>query len=293
MKTGDFLFRFVFYSLLLHIVILGYFIIDPGFNFFSKKNLHVKNAIRVDTIGLPELKQKYQPTMNSSKKKELALPSKPPAPKVKKPEKEKKAPTKVPTKAPTKTAVKKKKPVFTKNKEPKKTNLTQKKKPEKTKIESINKEQNQAMEKIKQLKNIEKAQTQAIEKLEAMDSINKIKQELENNQRFAGERLSKGSANKGELDFYVLQYFTSVKAHINMYWNLPQELANKKLRAEIYTEINETGHILKGKIIKSSGNEDFDARVLETLQRASPFPKPPNKDIQKMLLKGVVFKFPE
>ena len=267
MNTGDFFSRFLFYSLCVHIVIFGYIIFDPLSGVFLKKNVHIKSAIRVDTIGLPELKRRMK-TPNKSEKKSL------PKKVVKK-------------KKPTKKVVKKKKA-------PPTVKVKKKKVSEKKDKKDLKKEQSEAMERIKEIENIEQKQNQAIDKLEAMESIEKMKKELEE-PKYAGEAISKGNAQEGEAvtDFQMLQYFTSIRAHINMYWNLPQELADKNFRAEIYTVINNGGQVLEMRVIKSSGNEDFDARVLETISRASPLPKPPTKEIEKLLLGGVVFKFPE
>ena len=148
------------------------------------------------------------------------------------------------------------------------------------------------MDKIKELKNIKKTQNQAFDKLEAMKSIERIKKEVESSGE-TNSSVSKGTTEGLKMSFQELRYFTSLRAHINMYWSLPQELADRNFRTEVFTIINKEGQILRGEITKSSGNADFDARVLETIERASPFPKPPTKEIEKMLLKGVVLKFPE
>ncbi len=232
--------------------------LDPSFDGFSKKHIQIKNAIRVDTIGLPELKRRVESSQSLKKSVKNPLIREKPAKKVPLPKK-------------------------IKNRVVKKTS-----KPD------IKEKQTQAMDKIKRIKNIQKKQSQAMDKLSAMESIEQIKEELKQSP-YTGSAISKGNSQTGETtaDFGTLQYFTSVRAHINMYWSLPQELADKNLRAEIHTIINSEGVVLKGEIMTSSGNEDFDARVLETVERASPLPPPPTKKIKKLLLKGVVFKFPE
>lgn len=260
MYTRDFFSRFLFYSCVIHILVIGYFILDPFSSRFSRKHIQIQNAIRVDTIGLPELRRRVGPSQNLKKPN-------------KKPAIQEKTTHSVPK-------AKIKKRVADKPKKPSKPD--------------IKKRQNQAMDKIKRIKNIQNRQSQALDKLEAMESIERIKKELKQNS-YTGSAISKGNSQTGETtaDFNTLQYFTSVRAHINMYWSLPQELADKNFRAEIYTIINSEGAVLKGEIITSSGNEDFDARVLETIERASPLPPPPTKKIEKLLSKGVVFKFPE
>ena len=267
MNTGDFFSRFLFYSLLVHLVVIVYVVLDPLSGIFSKKDMHIKNAIRVDAIGLPELQQKHS-AKPAPQKSKLEVKDK----KVKKP------PKPVKPVAQKKKAVKKKPPakqVKLKKAKPKaKPKAKKKEKP----VDKVREEQNQAMEKIRDLKKIEQGQNQAIEKLETMESIEKIKQEVET-AKYTGAKISKGNARDGEekTDFEMLKYFTSVRAHINMYWSLPQELANRNLRAKIYTEINNEGVVLKGKIMQSSGNEDFDARVLNTIEKSFPFAKASDK----------------
>ena len=269
MKKEKFFLNFVFFSFVLHIALFIYMAIDPLSGVFSRKDIQIKNAVRVDTIGLPELQKKIQSA--------TAKPT--PAPPQKKPKK--KPAVKIPKK---------------KVKPPAKKKIVKPPAPVK-KPKTVKREQEQAMEKIKQMQNLEQEQAQAIDKVETLESLEQIKKEVEEPKKYTGAEISKGIAGEGErvkdVDFQTLKYFTSVRAHINMYWNLPQELANKNLRAEIYTVINNKGRLLKGEIIKSSGNEDFDARVLETLQRADPLPPPPTREVEKLLSKGVVFKFPE
>ena len=269
MNYGKFFSRFLFYSLLIHILLFGYIIFDPFLDFLPKKDIPIKNAIQVNTLSLSDLEKRSEtkkaPTTKKKKVKKTPA-KKPPVKKAeKKPIKKKPAPQ-----------VKIKK-------------LKAKKKPDKEKLKE---KQNKAMDKIKELENIEQKQSQAIDKLEAMESIERIKKEMESPEQ-NDPAVSNETKEGVEMGFQELKYFTSLKAHINMYWSLPQELADRNFRTEIYTTINSEGHVLRGEIIKSSGNADFDVRVLETIEKASPLPKPPTKEIEKMLLKGVVFKFPE
>ena len=236
-------------------MLIAYIVLDPLPNLFSKKSIQIKTAIRVDSIGLPELKKKELSAKKMAAKKtksKLAskkLRSKKPKPKTSKPKK-------------------------SRSKKPK-----------------LKKPQPKPLK--KSIKEIQKKQRQAMDKLEALDRIEKIKQE----EKYTGAALSKGTGGEGEEvsaeNFEVVQYFTSVRAHINMYWSLPQSLAEQALRAEVYTVISEKGELLERKIIRSTGNEDFDARVLETLDNASPLPVPPTEKIKKLLIDGVILKFPE
>ena len=259
MGAGDSFSRFILYSLFIHIVLFGYFIFNPAVSFFPKKELYIKNTIRVKTVELSELKNQGVKQKKSRTKKKTV--------------------SKVKVKK--RKIIKQKKPIKLKTKKSQAIDTNNQPK-------DIKQQQNQAIDKLQAM---EQQQNQAIDKLQAMESIEKIKKEVE--QFEPDSAVSNAGGTGQEVSFETLKYFTSLKAHINMYWSLPQELADRKLRAEIYTIINNDGRVLKGRIIKSSGNMDFDARVLETIEKASPLPSPPTKEIEKMLSEGVVFKFPE
>ena len=253
--------HFFFYSLFFHVALFGYFVFDPFSNLFPKENVQIKNAIRVDTVNLPKLRNKKETSPQQMKSR------------VKQAEKKRKPVKKQIKKQPAKT-VKVKKPSLKKN------------------ISTIKQEQNQAMSKIKELKNIEREQSHAIDQLSAMENLQNTP---EKSKKPVSEKNSKEISQDKDvaIDFQTLQYFTSLRAHIKMHWNLPYELADKNLRATIYVELNDEGKVLVGQIIKSSGNEDFDVRVLETIERASPFPRPSTIEIKKKLSEGIAFNFPE
>ncbi len=260
MRAGNTFFRFVLYSVAVHILLLGYIVFDPSMSFFPKKHISIKGAMQVSSIDLSELKAQTAPPAAPKVLQKKTAPKKKPAKKVKLPEKQKKP-------------------------DKKKAELKKDPAVESAKQQELKKDP--AVESAKQQERMEREQKQAIEKVEALSAVEQIKKEVE------GPGQAGGNAQGMEVDFETLKYFTSVKAHINMYWSLPPELADRRLRAEVYTIINEDGRVLKGRIIRSSGNVDFDGRVLEAVEKASPLPRPPTKKIAKMLSKGVVFKFPE
>ncbi len=143
-------------------------------------------------------------------------------------------------------------------------------------------------------KDLEKKQRQALDKLKTLQHIDKMREDLKSF-HYKGEKISKGQKVDGKVlkNPEDAQYFMAIKNHINLYWNLPQELADENLKAKIYVEVNSEGEVLNWRIVQSSGSEDFDARVMETIQRASPFPKAPTQQLQKNMAAGVVFNFPE
>ena len=124
--------------------------------------------------------------------------------------------------------------------------------------------------KQKKIEQVQKAQAQALKRLQ---------EEAPSPRVFKGRQVQKGQADGEDKtaaeQLEIQAYFTAVRAHIKLYWQLPQELADQGFRAKVYTAIDGKGAVLNKKIFQSSGNEEFDTRVLETIQRASPFPPPP------------------
>jgi len=114
---------------------------------------------------------------------------------------------------------------------------------------------------------------------------------------FAGNKLSKGSAIVGTLgesetgDFadFSLQLPDIVRPH----WNLPAYLKNnEELQCRIQIFLSKNGEVIKASIIESSGNNDYDAKALEAIKRASPFPYVPSSIIKRVLAGEIVLGFP-
>ena len=272
-----FFYLFLFFSLLIHTVLSVYLILDPLSGVFAKKPTRITQSVRISSIDFSALpgtnltSAKKQDDPDLPLKKSVAIPT---------------PQTKLKNKA--------SKPVSQALPDPKKKlkNKTTKKH-KSSPTNPLKNKKNQV------LKNIQKKQSHALDKLSALESIEKIKQELaqqEESPPSLPEKNPQGEDSQNSepaLGFQTLQYFAGLKAHIKMYWNLPQELASQNLHTQVYAEINREGRILKTEIRKSSGNADFDARVLETINRADPFPAPPTKEIEKLLSKGVAFNFPK
>ena len=265
-KARDSFKIFLVLSLFAHLILSVYFFISSKIDLFPKENTYIKNSVRVDSIGLPELKQKTVNAKTASPEKKPVI--------AKKKIKEK----------PAKKTVKKKAPALKKKV----------KKKAKVKPPVSQREKN-----IIDKEELQQQQSEAIEKLKALESIDQIKREMEEKPSYKGAKISKGLSDTGEeaqdedaQDFELMSYSTLMQDHINMYWSLPQELAAKHLRVAIYVEIGDNGVVLKRQIKESSGNEEFDVRVLEIIERASPFPRPV-PSVQKKLSEGVVFAFPK
>lgn len=235
----NYMFPFLFYSILGHFILLTVFMGEWSQLFF-KQRLQIENAIRIDIEALPDIRL---PVHTPAIKKTT----------VKKPQ-----------------VIKKKSSQKTLKKKSLSIKPSYKRKDLKTR-------QRQALDKLKTLQHIDKMR----------DSLKKFK--------YKGDKISKGQEVDGKILENPIeeQYFVAIRNHINLYWNLPQELADENFKAKVYVVVNEEGKVLNWKIVQSSGNEDFDARVMETIQRASPLPKAPTHKLQRNMAAGVVFNFPE
>ena len=229
--------RWLAYSIAAHFVFFLFLIIAPSDIFKRSSNLKIQQAVRVDMVGLPDIKQT---PVAKKKKKKVRKKSSPP---------------------PKKSAKKKK--------------ISKKKKPVKKK-KSIKKEKSVDMR---------AAQASAIEQLKRDQNPNPTK--------YKGEKISKGQSQDGEIRNVLLNaYFERVKMHVIQYWNLPQWLADKNLRATVIIQVNNIGDITRIELEQTSGNETFDQVVIDTIRMASPLP-PPLPELFSVLKQGVGFHFPE
>ena len=199
------------------------FLIITFSNFKTSKPVMVQQSVKIDMIGLPDIKRKAIKKKRVKKKKARSIPKKKVA----------------------------------------------KRKPKK---------------KIKK-KDIKTAQASAIEKLKR-DTAQK-------NPSHRGEKISKGNSSEGQISEVLLNaYFNRVKVHVIQYWNLPQWLADKNLRATVIIQVNSFGDITRIELEKTSGNETFDQVVIDTIKMSSPLPEP-LPELTSTLKQGVGFHFPE
>ena len=222
---------FILVSFFVHIAVFLLLVLTP--HQFMSKPVLIKEAIRVDMVGLPDLIQPQRKTVKKAvKPKAKSL--------------------------------------------PRKKKVSQKKKPLKKKPKEIVK---------KPPVSAQQAQTTAIENLKAQTA---------QPQTYKGEQISKGESLEGEVDPLLGHgyYFTRIKAHIKMFWNLPRLLADKQLKATVIIEVNQDGNVMRIRLERSSGNETFDQIVVETIRMASPLPAPP-PEILHILRQGVGFNFPD
>ncbi|UYL10408.1 TonB family protein [Bdellovibrio sp. SKB1291214] len=255
-------------SLGFHVGLVLFFVVKTAF--FTPESIDFTQAVRVDMVGLPD---KLDPNN---------LPPKPEA-------KENAKPAPKPEPSPVeKVAEKKPEPKF----EPK---------PEvKLPTKTAKKDDGVNLEKVKSKQN------DALEKLKAMAAIEKLKEEAKKPAPAAGtgksnagaapvkgNQLSPGTALTGLSKLQHDTYGADLDRHIKQHWAVPEWLAKRDLKAQARVFIDSRGNIIDRKIVKSSGNPDYDAEVLSTLDKSSPFPAPPEKFVSLVSVDGILIGFPE
>ncbi len=133
-----------------------------------------------------------------------------------------------------------------------------------------------------------------------MEALSKIKNELETETRlktaaklFKGNQLSSGSELTGLSKLNNDNYVASVKKHIYDNWSVPEWMSGKDLSAQVLVRYDDRGNLIFRQMTKSSGNPSYDENILETLQKSSPVPAPPEQLAKIISKEGILIGFPE
>lgn len=148
--------------------------------------------------------------------------------------------------------------------------------------------------------NTEKSQKHALDKLKAMEALEKIQEEVGKEKSakakspiVAGNQVNAGNALSGLERIEYDRYFEELQKKILSQWSIPQWLADNDLKAKVLVLIDERGYVLKKIFRQSSGNEIFDAKVMEAIDSSSPLPPPPQRLRGLLSTSGIVFNFPQ
>lgn len=244
-------------SFLFHIFVIVFIVLEA--QFFSTEKIDFSTAVRVDLVGLPDkIDNTPQPLPEAASTTEESATEK--------------TPEIVETKVDTADAVQDKKVLPDK--------LTEKKvDPEAISFDKKDvKKQQSALDKIKSL--------QAIEKLK--NEVQAAKPAL-----VKGSVLSPGASLSGLNKLQHSGFIQQIDKHIKSNWALPQWLTNKNYKAQVIVKFDENGIVTSKQLVKSSGNPAYDEVALETIDRSSPFPKPPEKFSAIFKFDGILVGFPE
>lgn len=133
---------------------------------------------------------------------------------------------------------------------------------------------------------------------ENQQSLNDEKVSKEKLQKLvlAGNKLLEGQQAQGSEDQYELEefdrYILAVTDLVRKNWQLPSYLLKDPLKCRIQLFINESGELNYIKTLEASGVSDFDQRALDAIKAATPFPKPDEKIVKRLLEGQFVLGFP-
>jgi colicin import membrane protein len=139
-------------------------------------------------------------------------------------------------------------------------------------------------------------QSAALQRLSALSRIKKSKAADASKPEgvtVKGNRVSEGNSLTGVEKIEYNRYLSDLDLHIKKNWHLPEWLTDKNLTAAIFLRFDETGQILEKKLIRSSGNKDFDNEALQAVVSSVPFPIPPENLISYFKSQGIELRFPE
>jgi colicin import membrane protein len=160
----------------------------------------------------------------------------------------------------------------------------------------------EAEKNVVDLKKNKTKQAEALKKLKKLSAIDKIKQEVNNEAQqqvaakpviLKGRVISAGTALTGLDKLDANTYLQSVDAQVKQNWALPQWLMNKPYRTQVLVKFDSNGNIISRVILKSSSKTSYDNYCLQAVDQAAPFPKVPEKFVEKFSVDGVVIGFPE
>lgn len=114
-----------------------------------------------------------------------------------------------------------------------------------------------------------------------------------------GEGYKYGTGDKpvrvSRSDPAYLRYQAQVRAKIMRNWVVPGHYANmpgkKSPNARVHVTISASGHVLSTRWVRRSGDAAFDLSATRAIQRASPFPIPPEELKWEALHEGFLVEF--
>ncbi len=162
------------------------------------------------------------------------------------------------------------------------------------KEESVKLPDKSKVEDAKKLEAQKKKQQEALRKMEAASAFDKILQDEKRQKDKAtkGAQVQEGGAS-GSLDALQREsYESAVEEHSKKHWELPKWLSSQSLSATVLVKLDPNGNVIDRKVMQPSGNALYDNWVLETVDKASPFPAPPSKFIARVGTEGLVLAFP-
>lgn len=143
---------------------------------------------------------------------------------------------------------------------------------------------------------LQEQQSSALQRIAALSKIKKRKatdDAVPEGTTVKGNQLSEGNSLTGVEKIEYNRYLSDLDLHIKKNWHLPEWLVAKPLTASILVRFDGNGQLLEKKLIRSSGNKEFDKEALDAVTQSVPFPAPPENLISYFQSQGIELRFPE
>jgi len=115
----------------------------------------------------------------------------------------------------------------------------------------------------------------------------------EGREALSGNILSQGYSITGDVAEDADIFRGHLQAHIRKVWNVPGWMNASNLSARVLMKIGPTGKLLSVGFIKKSGNEEFDRYVAQAARDAEPYPPPPSTLQRQLMEQGLEWGFPQ
>jgi TolA protein len=109
---------------------------------------------------------------------------------------------------------------------------------------------------------------------------------------YKGNVISKGSSMEGEQSEGSSGYAQLVQEHVQDHWELPPWLANSTHKAMVQVFLNPRGKLVHYVFMRKSSNNQFNDAVETAIKSSSPFPKVPNDLHHQVEQEGIRLGFP-
>ena len=108
-----------------------------------------------------------------------------------------------------------------------------------------------------------------------------------------GNVLSPGTSLEGIQKLNYDIYLEELSNHVRSQWSIPNWLSQEHYRCVVNVKIDKLGNLISKSIQSSSGISEYDSRALAAVDKANPFPKPPNELHKIIRFDGVALGFPK
>lgn len=258
--------RALSYSIGLHVLLFVIFAVRAVI-YPATDSLNLDDAIRVDIVALPDKKSADLPPLPAPAAPEPAKPApveaaKPPPKAEAKPEPPKPVPAK--PEAP------------------------------KVSLEKTKKDQAAALKRLEALERIERMQKSesTAKSADTKPAKPATTGETQPSNVVKGNQVSQGNSLTGLQRDAHRGYLATVQQQVKRTWRLPQWMANANYAARVRIWVDSNGNVIKKQMIRSSGNAEFDERVMASIEATGALPPPPSDLVNVLAVDGLDADFP-